>query len=134
MEEFYHLIRAVHICAVGASGVLFALRGGAFNLSGAAWPRMLHVRRLSWFIDTILLSAALTLMTVVHQFPFVDDWLTVKVTLLVVYIGLGTQAFAAGRPRPVRIGFWLAALAVFGFIVTVARAHHPLGFFAGAGG
>ena len=133
MEEFYLLIRTVHICAVSASGVLFALRGGAFNLLNAAWPRSLWVRRLSLFIDTILLGAALTLMVLVRQFPFVDHWQTVKVTLLIVYIGLGTQAFATGRPRPVRVGFWLAALAVFGFIVTVARTNQPLGLLAGAG-
>ncbi len=134
MEEFYLQIRTVHIWAVTASGTLFALRAGAFNLIGAAWPKRLPVRMLSWAIDTTLLTAALMLMTIVRQYPFVDHWLTVKVTLLLVYIGLGTQAFSLRRPKAVRIGFWLAALAVFGFIVTVARAHHPLGLFAAFGG
>lgn len=129
MEEFYTQIRTVHIWAVTASGLLFALRGGAFNLLGASWPKAMPARLLSWTIDSILLMAALMLMTVVQQYPFVDAWLTVKVLLLVVYIGLGTVAFAAARPRPVRIGFWVAALMVFGFIVTVARAHDPLGLF-----
>lgn len=134
MEDLYLPVRAVHICAVTASGLLFAVRGGAFNLFGASWPRAFPIRLVSWIIDTILLGAALTLTVLVRQFPFVDHWLTVKVTLLVVYIGLGAQAFAAARSQRMRIGFWLAALAVFGFIVTVARAHHPLGFFAGIGG
>lgn len=133
MEEFYLQIRTVHISAVTASGLLFAARGGAFNLLGASWPRRFPVRLATWIVDTVLLSAALILMTIVREYPFVDHWLTVKVTLLVLYIGLGTQAFAAACPRRVRIGFWLAALAVFGFIVMVARAHHPLGLFAGIG-
>ncbi len=133
MEEFYPQIRTVHIWAVIASGTLFALRGGAFNLLGAAWPKALPVRILSWSIDTILLTAALMLMTVVRQYPFVDAWLTVKVVLLLVYIGLGTVAFRASRGRGARIAFWVAALAVFGFIVTVARAHHPFGLFSGIG-
>lgn len=131
MEEFYPQIRGVHMWAVGASGALFALRGGAFNLMGAAWPKALPVRLLSWTIDTTLLTAALILMTIVRQYPFVDAWLTVKVLLLVVYIGLGTLAFSASRPRATRLAFWIAALAVFAFIVTVARAHHPLGLFSG---
>ncbi|HEY0925794.1 SirB2 family protein [Brevundimonas sp.] len=131
MEEFYPQIRTVHIWAVIASGTLFALRGGAFNLLDAAWPKALPVRILSWSIDTILLTAALMLMTVVRQYPFVDAWLTVKVVLLVIYIGLGTVAFRASRGKRTRIAFWVAALAVFGFIVTVARAHHPLGLFSG---
>lgn len=134
MEEFYPQIRTVHIWAVSASGLLFALRGGAFTLLGAGWPKALPVRLLSWTVDTILLTAALMLMTVVRQYPFVDHWLTVKVTLLVVYIGLGTQAFSMARSRRARIGFWVAALMVFGFIVTVARAHNPLGLFAGIAG
>jgi uncharacterized membrane protein SirB2 len=131
MEEFYPQIRTVHIWAVTASGLLFALRGGAFNLLGATWPKAFPVRLLSWTIDTTLLTAALMLMTIVRQYPFVDHWLTVKVVLLVVYIGLGTQAFAVRRPPRARIAFWVAALLVFGFIVTVARAHDPLGLFAG---
>lgn len=131
MEEFYPQIRGVHMWAVGASGLLFALRGGAFNILGAAWPKALPARLLSWTIDTTLLTAALILMTIVRQYPFIDAWLTVKVLLLVVYIGLGALALSAARPRRTRIGFWIAALAVYGFIVTVARAHHPLGVFSG---
>lgn len=133
MEEFYNQIRTVHIWAVTASGLLFALRGGAFNLLGANWPKTLAVRLLSWTIDTTLLTAALMLMTVVRQYPFVDSWLTVKVVLLVFYIGLGSMVFAAARPRRTRIGFWIAALVVFGFMVSVARAHDPLGVFASLG-
>lgn len=112
-----------------ASGLLFAVRAGAFNLLGAHWPRLLSVRVLSWIVDTTLLAAATTLMILVRQYPFVDHWLTVKVTLLVIYIGLGTQAFAAAR-RSVRIIFWMASLSVFVLIISVARAHHPLGPFA----
>src|SRR5690606_1408962 len=127
-------VRTVHIWSVIASGLLFAVRGGAFNLVGAAWPKGLPVRMLSWTIDTTLLTAALILMTIVRQYPFVDAWLTVKVLLLVVYIGLGALALSPRRPRRQRIGLWAVALLIFGYIVTVARAHHPLGLFSGLGG
>ena len=113
MEDFYPQIRTVHIWAVTASGLLFALRGGAFNLLGARWPKAMPARLLSWTIDSILLMAALMLMTVVKQYPFVDSWLTMKVLLLVVYIGLGTLAFAARRTRRTRIVFSVAALTVY---------------------
>lgn len=134
MEDFYAQIRTVHICAVTASGLLFALRCGGFNLFSAAWPKAFPVRMSSWCIDTVLLTAALMLMTVVGQYPFVDPWLTVKVLLLIAYIGLGTLALSARRTRWTRIAFSIAALMVFGFIVTVARAHHPLGLFSGMAG
>ncbi|WP_310541729.1 SirB2 family protein [Phenylobacterium sp.] len=133
MEEFYPVIRTIHIWAVVASGLLFALRGGAWNLLEARWPKVLPVRILSWVIDSALLSAALILTTLIQQYPFADAWLTTKVVLLVVYIGLGAMAFSQRRSRSVRIGFWVAALCVFGFIVSVARAHSPLGLFASLG-
>jgi len=129
MIEFYPEIRLAHIWAVVASGALFALRGLALNL-GAGWPRAAPLRYLSYTVDTVLLTAALMLMTVVQQYPFADAWLTVKVLLLVVYIGLGVYAFRTGRGPAVRWAAWLSALAVFGFIVTVARAHDPLGILA----
>lgn len=132
MEEFYPQIRHVHIAAVTASGALFFLRGLALNLFGQSWAMAAPLRWTSYAIDTVLLTAALMLMTIVQQYPFADHWLTVKVLLLVVYVVLGSFALKRGRTRGVRIGFWLAASAVFLFIVTVARAHHPLGILAGS--
>lgn len=129
MIEFYEEIRLVHILSVVASGSLFAVRGLAVNL-GAGWPRAAPLRILSYTVDTILLTAALILMTVVQQYPFVDAWLTVKVVLLVVYIGLGVLAMREGLGRGVRLASWGAALLVFLYIVSVARAHDPLGIFA----
>lgn len=129
MEEYYLAIRHIHIASVVASGSLFLLRAVAFNLGGARWPMGLALRILVWTVDTILLTAALMLMTVVQQFPFIDSWLTMKVLLLVVYIMLGWWAFRAER-RSTRLWSMGAALDVFGFIITVARAHSPLGLFA----
>lgn len=126
MIEFYGEIRLVHIAAVLASGGLFLVRGlllfGGFGVAMAG-----PVRYLSYGIDTVLLTAALMLMTIVQQYPFADAWLTVKVLLLVVYIVLGILAFRLGRTRLQRVGAWIAALALYGFIISVARAHHPLG-------
>lgn len=130
MSEFYLEIRLVHIYAVIASGSLFFVRGLSLIL-GAQWARAAPLRYLSYTIDTVLLTAALMLMTIVRQYPFIHGWLTVKVLLLVVYIGLGLLAFWERPARWVRLACWLAALLVYLFIVTVAQAHHPLGLFAG---
>ncbi len=129
MIEFYPQIKWVHIAAVSASGILFFVRGLALH-AGATWPMAAPLRYLSYAIDTVLLTAALMLVTIIHQYPFVQGWLTVKVLLLVIYVVLGTFALKRGRTRSVRISCWLAALAVYLFIFTVARAHHPLGVLA----
>jgi uncharacterized membrane protein SirB2 len=129
MIEFYTQIKWVHVTAVLTSGTLFFIRGLLVNL-GVRWPMAAPVRYLTYTVDTILLTAALMLTTIVHQYPFVTGWLTTKVLLLVVYIVLGTFALKKGRSRKVRLLCYFAALVVFAFIVSVARAHNPLGVFA----
>ena len=129
MIEFYAEIKWVHIAAVLCSGALFALRG-AVMLAGARWYMAAPLRYLSYTIDTVLLTAALMLATILHQYPFVHAWLTTKVVLLVVYVILGSYALKRGATRIVRVRAYFAALLVFGFIISVARAHDPRGVFA----
>jgi uncharacterized membrane protein SirB2 len=119
----------VHVAAVIASGALFALRGTG-TLAGGTWPMFAPLRYLSYTIDTVLLTAALMLATLLRQYPFVHAWLTVKVVLLVAYILLGTFALRRGRTRATRAWCFAAAVLVYLFIASVARAHHPLGVFA----
>lgn len=129
MLELYPQIKAVHIAAVVASGSLFLLRGAAVQL-GAKWAMAAPLRYLSYSIDTVLLTAALMLATILHQLPFVQGWLTAKVLLLVCYVVLGSFALKRGRTRAVRTACWIAALLVYLFIISIARAHHPLGVIA----
>lgn len=129
MEAFYLEIRNVHIGSVFLSGSLLLLRALAFNLFGAKWVTAAPLRYLSWTVDTVLLTAALMLTTVIRQFPFVHGWLTVKVLLLVPYIVLGYFALRAESPARRWLAF-AGAAATFYFIYSVARAHHPLGFLA----
>ena len=119
----------MHVAAVIASGVLFALRGMGV-MAGARWPMFPPLRYLTYAVDTVLLTAALMLATILHQYPFVHAWLTVKVLLLVVYIVLGTFALKRGRTKRVRAACFVAAVLVYLFIASVARAHQPLGILA----
>ena len=129
VEDFYLGIRQVHIGAVVASGALMLLRGLAHNLWGATWVKAWPLRTLSYTIDTLLLTAALMLMTIVGQYPFVDSWLTIKVMLVLLYIVLGYTALR-GESARLRWASLGAAALTYGFIMTIARAHHPLGLFA----
>jgi uncharacterized membrane protein SirB2 len=129
MLEFYPEIRIAHIIAVLVSGGLFTLRGIGLMI-GKKWPMITPVRYLTYTVDTVLLTAALMLMTIVRQYPFTHGWLTVKVVLLIVYIFLGAMAFRRRRSTRVTFGFWLSALLIYAFVISVARAHHPLGILA----
>ena len=87
-----------------------------------AWP----LRWLSYTIDTVLFTAALMLVTIVHQYPFVHAWLTAKVLLLAVYIGLGSLALKRGSTRRVRVTCWVLALAVGAVTHSAFAADDPL--------
>lgn len=128
MAVWYLQILWTHIGCVIASGSLFFARG-CMMLAG--WPAANHIvlRKLSVAIDTLLLTAAIMLTLIIHQYPFVQAWLTVKVLLLIVYIVLGVFALRRGRTRAIRATFFGAAVLVFLFIVSVARTHDPLGAF-----
>ena len=126
MVEFYPQIRLVHICAVLASGGIFLLRGTAVQL-GLRGAMAAPVRYLSYSIDSVLLTSALMLITVLHQYPFVQAWLTVKLALIIVYVVAGSFALKRGRTPRVRLVCFVAALLIFGFTISVARTHQPLG-------
>jgi uncharacterized membrane protein SirB2 len=128
LSSNYPEIRLIHIWAVTASGLLFLIRGSALLL-GVRWPRWTGLRFLSYTIDTTLLTAALMLTTIIQQYPFVDGWLTVKIALLIVYIALGIAALKRDQAPKTRLWCFVAALLVYAYIIGVALAHHPLGFF-----
>jgi uncharacterized membrane protein SirB2 len=127
--EFYPQIKFVHVAAVFSSGILFAFRGMAVQF-GAAWAMAAPPRYLSYTIDTVLLTAALMLASILHVDPFVQTWLAVKIVLLVVYVALGSMALKRARTRGRRLVAFAAALLVYGYIISVARAHDPWGVFA----
>lgn len=129
MAEWYLQLRHFHIGLAIATVTLFTIRG-LLMLAGSAWSNAAMLRYASYTIDTLLLTAALMLTNVIHQYPFQTGWLTMKVVLLVVYIVLGSIALKRGRTRSVRVAAFVAALLTVGFLFTVARAHHPLGVFA----
>jgi uncharacterized membrane protein SirB2 len=130
MNGLYLQIRLAHLVCVCCSGGLFALRG-MLSVARVPWANHPALRWLSYTIDTCLLTAALMLVTIVHQYPFVNAWLTVKVLLLLPYVALGWYALHRARTRATRIAAGLAALLVFLFIASVGYWRDPAGIFHG---
>ena len=127
LMAFYPQIKSVHVAAVSASGSLFALRGALVQARRPRWAMVAPVRYASYTIDTVLLTAALMLLTMLPGAMFANGWLTTKLMLVVVYVVLGTFALRRGRTPRVRGICYLAALLAFGTIIGIALAHHPLG-------
>jgi uncharacterized membrane protein SirB2 len=127
MMEFYPQIKWTHVHAVMCSGALFALRGGA-SLLGARWPRHWLPKYGSYTVDTILLTSATMLFSILPGAMFANGWLTAKLLLLVLYVTLGVLAMREKRSRAQRTVFYVAALATFVFMFGIARMHHPAGW------
>ncbi len=127
--SFYPHVKTLHIGLVLTSGSFFALRGAAV-LAGAAWATTPAARHASVAIDTLLLAAALALLALLQLNPFAVGWLATKIFLLLAYIVLGVFALRLAPTRAGRAIAYAAALLVFLYMYTVARAHHPLGLFA----
>lgn len=107
------------------SYTLFFVRG-LWLLRDSHWLRRRWVRVVPHVVDTLLLGSAIALAVMLRQYPFVTGWLTAKVLALIVYIGLGLMAFRFARTRRMQCTAWLAAQAVFIYIVAVALTRNPL--------
>lgn len=125
----YLFLKHLHVTCVVLSITGFFLRG-VWMLRDSPMLDRLWVRVVPHVNDTLLLAAATGLSIVQQQYPFVHDWVTAKVLGLLAYIGFGMFALRRGRSKAVRAGFWLASLASFAYIVSVALTRDPRGFFA----
>lgn len=120
----YIFIKHIHLTCAALSGSLFLLRG-LWMLADSAMLQRRWVRIVPHVIDTLLLASALTMVVWSGQYPFVQAWLGAKVIALVAYIALGTIALKRGKTKAARTCAFIAALAVFGYIVAVAVSRHP---------
>jgi uncharacterized membrane protein SirB2 len=129
MSSHYLDIRMLHIACAYASISLFVVRH-VLNLFGVGWRRSRALRIMPHIVDSLLLAAGITLMFITHQYPFVNGWLTMKLFALIAYIVLGIIALKPSDRPASRRGAFLAAAAIFFFIISVARTHSPLGIFS----
>lgn len=125
----YSTLVAIHVVTVLTTLALFVIRG-AWMLAGSPRLRDRWVRVVPHAVDTVLLASGIALAWRLGQAPLADDWLTAKVIALVAYILLGSVALRRGRTRGMRLAAFVAALAVFGYIVSVARMRDPWGLLA----
>lgn len=100
---------------------------GIWMLGQSSLLRKRWVKIAPHIIDTVLLISAIVLAVLMSYSPMAHPWLMAKIIALLFYIGLGLIAFKHPRPA-VRLLAWLAALAVFFYIVSVAFSKNPLGF------
>jgi uncharacterized membrane protein SirB2 len=121
----YGASKFVHVGCVAASYALFFVRG-IWMMREPALLQRRWVKVVPHLVDTLLLASAIALAVMSKQYPLANGWLTAKVVGLFIYIGLGSVALKRGKTRRMRVAAWLAAQAVFLYIVAVALTRNPL--------
>jgi uncharacterized membrane protein SirB2 len=114
----------LHVGAVAVS-VGFFVHRGVRSLAGRPVPRRSVLGVLPHVVDSILLVSAVRLAAWIHQYPFVDAWLTAKVVALILYVVLGSIAVRGTRTLIVRRWAFAAALLTLVYIVHTALTHSP---------
>ena len=123
--ELYPTIKPFHVALVLLSGALFAIRGAAV-LARRTWAMARPLRLASYSIDTGLLVGGVMLAVMLRINPTAVPWLGLKLALLPIYVVLGSMALK--RARSARAAWYVAALLVYLFMISVARQHDPWGF------
>ena len=125
VEMDYLLLKLTHVTCVVLSYAGFVLRG-VWMIRDSRMLERRWVRVLPHVVDTVLLASAIALAVMVRQYPLAEPWLTAKVAGLALYIVVGMIALRYGTTRRIRIGAWIAAQAVFLYIVAVALTRNVL--------
>ncbi len=120
----YLTLKQMHIAFAVSSITLFTLRW-IIALYQSQWLKHPLLRILPHLIDTLLLACAIALCIILHQYPFVNSWLTAKVIALLAYIFLGYMAIKGGKTFRQKLFAGIASLAVVAYIVGVAIYHNP---------
>ncbi|MDH5534575.1 MAG: SirB2 family protein [Betaproteobacteria bacterium] len=121
----YVFLKAAHVICAALSYTLFFVRGVWMIRSSPLLARR-WVRIAPHVIDTVLLASAIAMLVLLSVNPFSTPWLAAKLVGLVAYIALGMVALRRGRTRGGRIAAWVAAQAVFFYMVAVALTKSSL--------
>ena len=113
------MIKLIHMSTAFISISLFLLRGfWVFKESGMMQKKW--VRIVPHTNDTILLICGVLLTLRIHEYPFVQGWLTAKLIALLAYIVFGLFALKRAKTKSHKKLYFVLAVLTFGYIVMVA--------------
>lgn len=123
----YTLLVNLHVATAMISLLLFIWRG-IWIMQHANQTRPRWMKWLPHINDSILFILGIILMLLIQQYPIINSWLTVKLGALVIYILLGMVVMKWASQRHWQLTAWLAALLVYGYMLSVAVTKKPLWF------
>jgi len=123
------LLIKLHALLALLSGFGFMARAMG-HVRAQAWVQQKWVRILPHIVDTGLLVTAIMILVHLEISPF-TDWVLAKIIALLVYIFLGVMALRIAKTPAKKMGYAIAAMVVFVYILAVAKSHDVwLGFMS----
>jgi len=119
--DYYLVVKKIHMSAAVLSFLGFLLRG-YWMMMGSKLLNAKPTKVLPHIIDTVLLGSAIYLVFASQMYPFVVNWITAKVILLIAYILLGTVALKRGKTKKVKIGAFVVSVLIICAIFGIASA------------
>ena len=123
-ELTYLLIKSLHMITAVATISGVVLRG-YWMMIGSEKLQLKVVRIAPHIIDTLFVLSGIVLVSILQLNAFTAPWLLAKFAGLIAYIVLGTIAIKRGPTLQIRIITFVAAIAVFAYIIGVAVAKSP---------
>ncbi len=115
---YYEMLKLAHVASVVISGSLFVYRYARLSMHpDQPLPKALKV--LPHINDTVLLSCAIGMLTLIGLNPFTTPWLLAKIVALLVYIVLGTVCMRSLPGSRRQSASFVAAISVFAYILLV---------------
>ena len=120
-------MKSIHMLLALSSIGLFVYRGWYLILleKNLPYPWLRVVPHVN---DTVLLGLGVALLWRSEVIAWSDTWLLTKLTLLLLYIVLGMVAMKWAKVRSTRLLAWVAAIALFAYMLAIALSKKALVF------
>ncbi|MES2624773.1 MAG: SirB2 family protein [Pseudomonadota bacterium] len=125
----YLTIKTIHMICALTSFTGFLLRAYLMVIE-SKWQHHKIVLITPHVIDTVFLTSGATMAFMVNFGLFNQLWLTLKITLLMVYLFFVGIALNRGRTKSIRISAFFLAIFTFSYIVGIAVNKSTLSWFS----
>ena len=122
---FYYLLKLGHIACVVISGSLFIYRYARLRMHPEQ-PLAKALKVLPHINDTVLLSCAIGMLSLIGLNPFTTPWLLAKIVALLVYIVLGAICMRSLPGSRRQFVSFVAAISAFAYIVLVGLSKQAI--------
>lgn len=126
--SLYSLVKLIHISCVIISLSGFAIRGTLKLIDSGLLQNKL-VRVLPHVVDTFLLVSAIALVVMSGMYPWLVNWVGVKLLALVAYIVTGSIFMRSRHKGLTQYSWFLVSLLLAAYIVVVALSKSPTAGF-----